>query len=140
ATDRSQPHPPTLHAPPLPSHARHTHTHPSPAFTLAPRLPTRAEQSLRLLRDSQLRAARSRIAIQFLIRSSHRTSRQQLDDLFRAARAHRKSRRTDALAFEPAECALDDAIFERMKRDDRDARAAFENAHRIVHEAIEPDE
>src|SRR5437660_10181095 len=127
----NHPHPPTLPQPPLPS-SRGVHTptlpQPSPLFPGSGLLRT-ATTSL-LLRDSQLRTSRSRISLNFFLRSSDRTAGQNLHDFLRSARAHRQIRRAGALPFQSSQRPLDDAIFERMKRDDCDARLGLEHFNR----------
>ena len=74
----------------------------------------------------------------FFLRSSDRTAGQNLDDFLRAAAAHRQIRRAGALPFQPPQRPFDDAVFERMKRDDRDARPWFEDFDGIVANALMP--
>src|SRR5207245_4463370 len=132
------PHTPTLHTPPLPSPHHRATPNPSPTFTLARRF--REQVTSQLLSDPQLGAARSRISLHLFFRSSQRTSGHHLHDLLRAARAHRHAWRACAFPFQTAKSALHDAIFERMKRDDRDSRAALERLDGIADEGIESDQ
>src|SRR3954466_13882488 len=106
----NHPHPPTLPQPPLPS-SRGVHTptlpQPSPLFPGSGLLRTSVTSPL--LRNSQLRTARSRISLNFFLRSSDRTAGQNLHDFLRAAAAHRQVRRAGALPFQPPQRAFDDA-------------------------------
>src|SRR5258706_12257415 len=130
------PHTPTLHAPPLPSPITAPHpTLPQPSPLLAGFL-----QPSQLLSDPQLRAARSRILSLFQSSRHLGSLCENPDDFRRPASAYRQIRRADALALQPAQRSLDDAILERVERDDRDARAALQSSDRVGHELIEPDQ